>query len=131
MATNDHYCTASDVYQFWGQTNVRIWADLDAAGNTTNITARVQWAIDATADRMDAELRRTKYTIPVTDSSGAVPGIVRTVCSALTGVLLYEAKGSMDVDPKSGLPVHKLSAAKQTYEGQLKGLAEYVLKLDY
>jgi hypothetical protein len=126
------YSSNSDVYQRFGQLNVREWANYDnldddpaAAAVTTNVTAS---ATPAYA-HINAALRCTPYRVPSVNESGTADPILTDIEATLRGVWLYEGHGVSDRDPE-GKPQHLLSAAKEDALNKLEQIRTGQLKLD-
>lgn len=89
MAT---YCTQSDIENVFGAVNVRKWSNLDntdsinAAANTTRITAAIAWASQYIDDRL-----RGRFSIPLSGTS--LTYRVMDWAAKLAGVWLYEGRG--------------------------------------
>lgn len=99
------YCTRANIEGRFGVDNINKWADLDNAGSTTDVTARINAAIAAAEDDIDTTLRGGPYVIPF---AGTPPVTIRDLCADLAGVWLYESRGVVDFDPETGRPHHRL-----------------------
>jgi phage gp36-like protein len=103
------YCTASQLNNRYGQTNVRAWADMEGLGydeNSTNIDARIDYAIVWATALIDARLTRssTQFQIPIT---GTVPTLLADIAVRFAGYWLSTARGVSDYDGQ-GKPITRL-----------------------
>ena len=104
------YCTRDEVDAYFGRTNVSKWADLNASGDATEITARIAAAIENASDQIDAELRGGVYPVPLVLSP--MPKVITRICVQLACDELYAARGSEDFD-QDGSPLHKLRGERR------------------
>lgn len=122
------YCNRTDVEQVCGKVNVEKWSDMDDDDNSTNITSRITLAIELQYNRMNDLLRESKYTIPLVSTTDTTPVTYpyapRFINATLAGVWLYEAKGVIDVDPRTGEAVHALQYLKQSAERELEEIVK-------
>lgn len=101
------YCTREDVEMVYGAANVRKWADLDNDDDATVISDRISWACDLATAKLDDRLRDGPYTVPLPVGEEFALLSVVDVAARLAGVVLYENRGIVDMDP-DGKPVHVL-----------------------
>lgn len=129
------YCNRTDVEQVCGVVNVEKWADLDDDDNSTNIASRITLAITLQYERMNDLLRaESKYTVPLVSTVDVIPVTYpyapRFINATLAGVWLYEAKGVIDVDPRTGEAVHALQYLKKTAELELEEIVKGRRQID-
>lgn len=98
------YCTAQNIYDRYGQDNVRKWADLGSRDGTV-IDARIASAIATGDGVIDAHLLGGDYTIPL---AAADPIIIRTAVQ-LAGADLYHSRGADDFDDETGKSRDRMS----------------------
>jgi phage gp36-like protein len=101
------YCVRSDIEQAFGVNNVTIFADLDNDGNSTTIAARIARAIVVASEEIDDAARKGGYRIPLQNEAGTISATVVNLCAVLAGLWMYEARGSKEVDPRSGSQLHQ------------------------
>src|SRR5690606_18957364 len=89
------YCDDDDLDVIFGKTNVDRWADLDNDVDTTRIARRRLWARNLASATLDDRLRAGPYELPFSDP---VPAVVVDLSARLAGLLLYDSRGSQDVD---------------------------------
>ena len=102
------YCSRSDIEDVFGVANVATWADLDNNDDSQLSYARITKSIALATAEVDERLRGGASIIPFT----FVPDTIVNAAANLAGVWLYESRGIDDMDPDTGLPVHKLAANK-------------------
>ena len=90
------YVTINDLYQRFGQTNVRRWADPDGKGNV-DIDAVIMDAIEDAEEELHDALRNGRYALPLVFSSGTGRTVKRIVMG-LAGWLLYGMRGVREED---------------------------------
>lgn len=77
------------------------------------VAVRILKAITVTAGRMDDHLRASVYAVPLTASGQAMSETVVDLNATMAGVWLYEKRGVEDMDPESGIPIHRLAWHKK------------------
>jgi len=110
------YTSLADVIDIYGRANAELWSVMDSADETETL-ARVTRAIDDAEDHIDDVLRGGLYTVPFSDSP--TPPAINRLASMLAGVMLYEARGSLDVDPTTGIAQHRLYMQKRNVSREL------------
>lgn len=126
------YCATSDVEAIFGPANVSAtggWADLSGADDAPTIAARIAYTIAMADAHIDDALRGTGYKLPIQTSAGATPTSVTGMSARLTGVLLYEASGTVDRN-SDGRVEHAYGYARAGVEQMLKQIRSGELKLD-
>lgn len=113
------YCTRSDVESIFGTENVAQWADLDNDQDATNIATRIADAILDADAYIDDQMRMSQYAIPLANSSAQTPRSIKRLSAAKAGLLLYEARGSMDVNEVTGAPIHRYAARAKEIDRML------------
>jgi len=103
------YSTVSDVRKIVGD-NADKWADV---GGGLTVEQRIEYAITIADAQIDAAMRNTWYKVPLQDESSSTPTLITEVSATLAAVWLYEARGSSDIDPKTGEPVHRMLFKKK------------------
>jgi hypothetical protein len=132
---NDHYVSANDLYTYYGQTNVRLWANLGAVADTgagaTAIDATIAVHIAYAAARFDDRMRKTgqSFNLPIADKNGAVPLTVKRINIQLAGYYLSIGRGVRDFDEK-GKPITRLQADKDDALQTIELLVKNDLILD-
>jgi hypothetical protein len=130
------YCALADIENAFGKENVSGvsgtggWVDLDNDGNSANRTARANAAIAYASDAIDDVVRNTNYTIPLATAASATPTTVTNLAAILAGLWLYEARGTQDMNPRTGEPVHRLAFRREYAERTLDQLRKGEIKLD-
>ena len=114
----DGYCARGDIENLNGINNVSKWSDLDNDADATKITDRIAVAIAAVGDKLDAELRYSRYAIPVANS-GTTPTVIRDLCAQMAAVWLYESRGVIDFDA-DGQVQHALHWQKREAKQMLR-----------
>lgn len=104
------YCTRAQIEAVFGKTNVLLWADLDNDADAAKITARINDAIAVASEDIDDVARCWEYGTPLTtkDTAETPRGII-DLAANLAGIWLYEARGSVDFNERSGAPYHRLA----------------------
>jgi len=106
-----NYGTDAGIRSIFGSDNVDAWADLDNDQDATKMAARIAEAIDDAEADLHDRLRGGPYTIPI--SGGAASTTMARLANTLAGVLLYEARGVVDMDPETGQPIDRLAAHRK------------------
>ena len=92
------YCEDEDLYLAFGEANVRKWGDVDNTDSAESIDARLLWARESATEWIDDRLRNGPYEIPFTAGSGEeLPRSIVRMTAYLTGSILYEARGLIDM----------------------------------
>lgn len=116
------YCGRSDIEDWAGQTNVSAWADVSNTESASEITARINRAIDVASNNIDDAMRTSPYLIPLTTPAGTTPTAIVDIAAKLAGVWLYDPRGSEDWDGQTGKPLHSLSPIKAEAERELENI---------
>jgi len=103
------YCVKTDIYDVYGETNTKKWADLDNDEDSAKIDARIAKAIAWADNEIDSRLRKSLYSLPLQDEDGDTPPDILNTAALLAGVWLYENRGVNDFDPDTGAAVHRLA----------------------
>jgi phage gp36-like protein len=93
------YATAQNIYDVYGETNVRKWADLDNDGDEVKIEARIDSKLALAESFVNGKLRNTRYEIPIT---GTVPLEITDLTAKQAGAYLYEGRGMEDAPEEGG-----------------------------
>ncbi len=113
------YSTDQDVFNAFGESNVRKWADVNNNKLEPDITARLLWGHTAASGYLDSKLSRSPYQFPLADISlqpnAAFDTTLVLMDSYLVGVLLYESRGVTDVGPH-GQAMHNLRWHRERVE---------------
>ena len=117
------YAARENIEAIFGKANVATWADLDADGDGTTITARINAALEYGADYIDRRLRDTRYEVPLSMSSGSGPRTIIDLNARLAGLWLYESRGIEDTDPETGRPLHRLHWHRREVDRTLDRIA--------
>jgi phage gp36-like protein len=118
------YATRVDIELVFGKHNVAAWAAMDPEPAESDITARVNWALDAATARIDARLGGGLYTMPFDEA----PTLIKECCARLAGVLLYDARGVVDVDA-DGRPENRLAQHRKEVERILDDIRSGAMRL--
>lgn len=79
----------------FGRDNVKKWADANNNLQEAEITARIDWALQAATDDIDSRLLLGYQTIPF----ATIPNLIIDLTAKLAGAMLYVApRGMVDVD---------------------------------
>ncbi len=105
------YCTASDCRNIFGR-NIDTWAAVDKGATKEEINSRIQHAIEVASEEIDSHLRNSWYKLPLTDSSGNTPVLIKEIAATLAGIWLYELHGERDLTD-DGKPVHRYIFKRQ------------------
>ncbi len=124
------YSVRSNVESVYGVDNVSKWADLDNDENAGSITARITRAIVVADDMIDNVLRVAHYTIPIANAAGTTPVTIVELSAVMAGLWLYEARGSQDFDPNTGVPHHRLAWRERWAKETLREIETQQFKLD-
>jgi hypothetical protein len=124
------YCTRANVEATYGTTNVSQWADLDDTEVANDITARITRAIAVASEQIDDAARCWHYQIPLADASGSTPTSIEDLAATLAGLWLYEARGSQDFDPNTGMPHHRLAWKRKEAMRALRDIRTGQRKID-
>ena len=124
------YSTDDQIDDVFGAVNVTSWSDMDNDGNAATITARKDRARVVAKARIDGVLRDTHYGVPPVNSAGTTPVTIVDLEARLAGVWLYESRGVVDFDPKSGAPYHRLSFVRRENRRDLEEIRSGKRKLD-
>lgn len=105
------YCTRADVEATFGVKNVAAWADLNNDNDPVVQDRAITRAIAVACELIDATMRNTVHTIPITDSDGNTPQLINEIAATLAGIMLYTARGgSLTRDERTGAVVHHYTA---------------------
>lgn len=105
----------SDLNNVFGANNVTAWADIDNDGNTSNIDARVTYAINLATEEVSSKLRLMTYTL----SAALEHVLVEHAIIQRAGDLLYSPRAISDEDPAKDL----MGFHRRQYESFFKELA--------
>jgi len=84
------------------------------------VAVRVLKALKVTAGRIDDHLRSSVYAVPLTATGEEMSETVINLNATMAGVWLYEKRGIEDMDPDTGIPIHRLSWHKKEARRVLK-----------
>ena len=116
------YCVRADVEAIFGKGNVEEWGDLDGDRVIDDITARITTSITQAQSEIDTRMFNGIYTLPLENVGAATtPEIVKLMCARLTGVLLFEARGTSEVG-KDAKGVHRLTPHRVIVDDFFRGL---------
>lgn len=125
-----NYCTKTNIQQIFGTANVEAWATMASADTTEIKNARIDYACAVATETMNDVARVTPYAVPLQNASGNVPASVVYRTAQLAGVVLYEARGVDDVDPRSGQPRHRLQFIREDVQRWMEQFRTGQLKID-
>lgn len=86
------YAADIDMYNVYGKTNIRAWADINNNGIEAEITARITWALALADTKVDAMLKGGPYTVPFTTA----PALIVDLAARKAGIILYDSRGHQD-----------------------------------
>lgn len=124
------YSTEADIKQVFGTTNVDKWSDLDDDANAANMAARIAVAVLVADDEIDDAARGMPYRLPLANAAGTTPRTVINLASTIAGLWLYEARGSNDFHPQTGVPNHRLAWKSLWVRRTLDEIRTGIKKLD-
>jgi hypothetical protein len=138
------YAQREDLENMFGPDNIDKWADIgEPAGETAGeriirIANRIERSIAVAEKMIDDRLEgNSLYTVPLVNTStdyqnsggsdadpdaSDYPQTIVNLCSTLAGVWLYENRGIVDFDPKTGVRVHRLIYNKEEAEKTIQDL---------
>lgn len=105
------YSSRKQIEQFFGSRNVEKWSDLNNDQAATEIQDRITLAIADSTQLVNDYLRGGPYDVGF---SLPIARQVRQITTMLSGVHLYEARGTIDFDGSgsSSTPAHRLQHHK-------------------
>lgn len=124
------YCSLANINAAFGTENVTQWSDLDSNENSSEKTARIAAAIAYASDAIDDVIRTANYTIPLANAAGTTPTTIINLAAILAGLWMYEARGTQDMNARTGEPVHRLAFRREYAERTLEHLRTGKIKLD-
>ena len=87
------YATLNDIFQRWGETNVRDAANFNADDpNSATVTKRIRHFLRIYSAEIEARLLGCAYEVPFKP----VPPIIRTLCAELAYIAMYRVRHSTD-----------------------------------
>lgn len=117
------YCADADLNQFFGESNVDTWADLDGAGIAVDITARRLYFRTQASQEVDDRLRNGPYAVPF---SADYPLAIIELAAELAGTMLYDARRIVDIpSAKDAVFNHR-----EKIEKMFKKILGYTIKFD-
>ncbi len=126
------YCTEAQIKNVFGTTNVDNWSDLDNDQGTSTMADRVTQAIAVASERIDDAARTMEYRIPLVQTADGTttPITIVDLAATLAGIWLYEARGVMDFDQRSGAPYHRLAFKRSEARRMIQELRTGLIQLD-
>ena len=124
------YSARTDVEAVFGTTNVEQWATLDDGDGAAEITARITAAILYADAQIDDIARLSPYRTPLQDDDRNTPTTIMKLSAKLAGIELYEARGSQDFNPQTGMPYHRLAFQATRAKRLLEAIRTGQVKLD-
>ena len=123
------YAAVADLYNRFGQTNVQAWADLDGDQDALKIGARLQLALDCTANDIDAAARSKYYVVPLTAMDASTALQVMQLNRDSAAVWLYFSRGQLGTegvqDPRAGA----FNALKKQCDAQIMAITNGTMRL--
>ena len=87
------YATLDDIFQRWGETNVRDAANFNAdEPNSVAVTKRIKHFLKIQSHEIEARLLGCAYKVPFCP----VPPVIRTLCAELAYIAMYRVRHSTD-----------------------------------
>ena len=124
------YCALADIEAAFGTENTTTWSDLDNDADATKKAARVAAAIAYASDAIDDVIRVANYTIPLANTAGTTPTTITNLAATLAGLWLYEARGTQEMNARTGEPIHRLAFRREYAERTLDNLRTGTIKID-
>lgn len=125
-----NYCEKANIEQIFGTTNVATWSTMASTDTTAIKEARITYACAVATEMVNDVARVTPYAVPLQDASGNAPASIVYRTAQLAGVVLYEARGVDDVDPRSGQPRHRLQFIREDVQRWMEQFRTGQLKID-
>lgn len=119
------WTSRTELYNMFGQTNVRHWADLENDSADADIDERINWAVDEATEDARARLTDSPVDLP---NIGNAPRVLRIAVTRLAGVLLYESRGVKDTASEDG--THRLTYHKKEADKFFRRVQAGVLRID-
>ena len=110
------YTSLLEIENQFGRQNVLQWAKIEEE-DVPAINSRFMMHMVNADELVDSYLLGGVYRIPFLEP---IPGPVRQAASLLAGVLIYEARGIIDVNSITEQPMHRLSFCKKRAELTLR-----------
>ncbi len=124
------YSAEADIKQVFGTTNVDKWSDLDDDANAANMAARIAVAVLVADDEIDDSARSQHYRRPLANAAGSTPRTIINLAATIAGLWLYEARGSQDFHPQTGVPNHRLAWKSKWVQRTLNEIRTGIRKID-
>jgi phage gp36-like protein len=87
------YATLRDIFQRWGETNVRDAANLNSDDPmSATVTNRIKYFLKIQSDEIEARLLGCAYKVPFKP----IPPVIRTLCAELAYIAMYRVRHSTD-----------------------------------
>ena len=105
-----HYITGTDIEGRYHVNNVLMWADPGSASDPTDIAPRIDLGIAYAEDYFDSRMRKSgmSFNLPIVDSDGNVPLLVKDICVKVAGYWLSTCHGVRDYSEKDQQPLTRL-----------------------
>jgi len=124
------YATAAGMGLIFGDENLNSWSDLDNDGDAATITARKAQAVLVADAAIEDVARLTGYKIPLVTAAGATPVTVADQANRLAGLYLYEGRGALESNQRTGDPYHRYVFVAIRVRRWLEQLRNNEIKLD-
>ncbi len=124
------YASEAEIKQIFGSTNVDKWSDLDDDANASNMAARIAVAVLVADDQIDDAARGMPYRIPLANAAGSTPRTIINLAATIAGLWLYEARGTNDYHPQTGVPSHRLAWKALEVRRTLRDIRTGIRKID-
>ncbi|GHT19077.1 hypothetical protein FACS1894189_7660 [Planctomycetales bacterium] len=87
------YGTQTDIFQRWGEVNVREAANFNSIEPTdAEVTQRIVYFLELATDEINSRLLGCTYNMPF----DPVPSVIRTICCEMAYILMYRVRHSTD-----------------------------------
>jgi hypothetical protein len=108
------YISSSNLFDRYGTITVNLWADVNATGDGTEISAQITNAITIASAIFDGYMLASPYSsvLPLLDANGDVPIIVANIVTKLAADWLATTRGTRDMD-EHGKPISPLEVDYQ------------------
>lgn len=124
------YATEAGIALIFGTNNLNVWCDLDADGNAATIAARKAQAILVADAQINDLAKLTGYKILLITDAGATSTTVADQANRLAGLWLYEGRGALDSNQKTGDPYHRYVFVAIRVRRWMEQLRANEIKLD-
>lgn len=116
------YCERQNLNLVYGKINIDQWADLDNSKDSDTIAERVDFSIQIACAYIDARLKSSAYSFPITDEN--VPTVIMYAAALKAGMILYDGRRVASDETED-----QVSAQSMEFEQILKRILANTLAL--